>query len=556
MSKEPNNIDRLVREKLDGFEMTPPPSVWENTSASLNSKKKRPFYLWFILGVAAVAALGTGIYFFSTQADKTEQLAVNDARNPIQAKSNSSEANEKNLNSKTNTSSFDKSSNSETEPGLNSADDDTNDSFGSDGNKNDDRTDGNRSSFDGNDSKKSTTDADRSRKDALLQGDSDNKFGSSGEKDSNNRFAFNGSKGSKDQRQKDASLKGDHSEGNSDGGDNIATADHSNSDSKKKRKDSADARDANGRGDDDTSDNSLNDRTDNQSLADKNKPNDLSNLKASPKAQDYGSLPLRPAEEFVGEQPSIVTDSIEDEPLPEITPFWKSLSIEGAVGVSTFRNQAKKSTPQSLLTTLNNVASAQQSIDFRFGLNYHFSERFSFQSGIHYNSSRENYRFDSEESYTYSVIDTISFSIDSVTMDTTFVLDSTIYDSTFIVANDLQNTYRIFTLPFHFAWSQSISPRGVLEFALGGEISILGRNTGLIIVDNSGFSFDAQSGYHTTGMLSVGGSIKYLHRFGDHHSAYIEPWAQFGVTNQSKPMISYESLRRRYGIRVGYRFYF
>jgi hypothetical protein len=554
MSKEPNNIDRLVREKLDGFEMTPPPSVWENTSASLNSKRKRPFYLWFILGVAVVAALGTGIYFFSTQTDKTEQLAVNDARNPIQAKSNSSEANEKNLNSKTNTSSFDKSSNSETEPGLNSADDDTNDSFGSDGNKNDDRTDGNRSSFDGNDSKKSTTDADRSRKDALLQGDSDNKFGSSGEKDSNNRFAFNGSKGSKDQRQKDASLKGDHSEGNSDTGDQIAAVDHS--DSKNDKNDSADVGGARGKDENDTSDNSRADQANTQSSADKNEQKNLSNSIVPKKTENYLNLPLRSVELFSNEQPSIVTDSIEEEPLPEIIPFWKSLSIEGAVGVSTFRNQAKKSTPQSLLTTLNNVASAQQSIDFRFGLNYHFTERFSFQSGIHYNSSRENYRFDSEESYTYSVIDTISFSVDSVTMDTTYVLDSTIYDSTFIVANDLQNTYRIFTLPFHFAWSQPISARGVLEFSLGGEISILGRNTGSILVDNTGFSFDAQSGYHTTGMLSVGGSIKYLHRFGDHHSAYVEPWAQFGVTNQSKPMISYESLRRRYGIRVGYRFYF
>ena len=112
------------------------------------------------------------------------------------------------------------------------------------------------------------------------------------------------------------------------------------------------------------------------------------------------------------------------------------------------------------------------------------------------------------------------------------------------------------TLPFQFAWSQPISEKGRLELALGGAVTIFGRNSGSLINGDSTALIGADAGYKTTGLLSLGGSIKYLHRFGNHHSVYIEPWAQFGISNQSLPALTYESLRRRYGIRIGYRYYF
>ena len=531
MSKEPNNIDRLVREKLDGLEMTPPPSVWKNTSASLNSKKKRPFFLWFIMSVAVVAALGTGIYFFSTQTDKTQQLAVSDSSNQDE-KFNSPETNtESTSNSKKNTdSSTDDFRNDEATSGSNSADENSaNDSFGNTAQNGDGLTDGNDFSLDSNGSRKTTFDKERSQKDLTLQGDSNEK------------------------KEKDAFIYGGQSVGNSHAGDKIATVDHS--DSKNDKTNSGDTRNISNQDDSDPSNKSPDERTNSRLRTNRNAQNHLPTSIDLKETVEFGSLPPRPAEEFASEQPSIIPSKIGAYPLRPTPPFWKAFSLEAALGVSTFNNHPKKTTPTNLLNILNATASREQSVDFRFGVNYHLSNRFSIQSGVHFNASKEDYSYNKDQLVTTMQFDTISFTVDTTTFDTTFVIDTNYSYSTVTVNNTVTNSYRLLTVPFQFAWSHPISTRGSLELAAGGAISVFGRNSGTVI-DTDSSTIGADIGYKTTGLLSLGGSIKYLHRFGNHHSVYIEPWAQFGITNQSNSPLPYESLRRRYGIRVGYRFYF
>lgn len=473
MSKEPNNIDRLVREKLDGFEMTPPPSVWENTSASLNTGRKKRLFLWFALGITALITLGTSAYYFSSEDTPTEQVAAT------------------NVGSKTNNS-IRKNAKEENNANLDA----------------------------GNSSAKK----DNLAADAKLSTNSGNPSNDLLKKDSGISINDKG----------DFSTKKSDTRANDFGntGDQRTLADQDQKDLSSKQNDSGKTDELN------------------------SQQNAHAHSAGSKHTENYSSLQTHPLQLLKSEEPMLATNTIEEDSLPVPIPFWKSLSVEGAIGMSTFKNQAKKSTSPNLLEVLNNVASGQSSFDFRFGVNYHFTDRFSFQSGLHYNASKENYSFNSSEIVTYSYIDTISFTVDSTTFDTTYIINTIAYDSTIVTANDGRNSYRILTLPFQFAWSQPISARGVLEFSLGGAISIFGKNTGSVIVDQTNFSLDAQQGYHTTGMLSLGGSIKYVHRFGNHHSVYAEPWAQFGITNQSGPQISYESLRRRYGVRVGYRFYF
>ncbi|MCH2218504.1 MAG: hypothetical protein MK076_10630 [Flavobacteriales bacterium] len=513
MSKEPNNIDRLVREKLDGFEMTPPPSVWENTSASLNPGNKRRFLLWLVLGIVAFGILGTGVYYLSSEDSSGEQFAVNASEKTINLNKENNQTKNKLIKAKT-------SSVENNQLGSNT-----------ELNKNDENA---------------TMDSYDEGSDTYVSDKDDASTDKSNSQSKNlNGSVYSEQVASTHRSQKDNSSKQTQTD---DGSSNSQTSVKKNLDSS--GGDLAHSKiSTQNNGERFPNGNSQGDKIDNQQ-------NNLPNSIESNPTENYGSLKTQPIQQIKSEEPMLATNVVEEDSLPVPVSFWKSLSVEGAIGMSTFKNQAKESTPQSLIDALNSAASSQSSFDFRFGLNYHFTDRFSIQSGIHYNAAKEKYSFNNSEIVSYTQIDTISFIVDTMAQDTTYIISTVSYDSSIVTANEVQNSYRIFTLPFQFAWSQPISARGALEFSLGGAISIFGRNTGSVIVDNSNFAVGAETGYHTTGMLSLGGSIKYLHRFGNHHSVYVEPWAQFGVTNQSTPQISYESLRRRYGVRMGYRFYF
>lgn len=267
-------------------------------------------------------------------------------------------------------------------------------------------------------------------------------------------------------------------------------------------------------------------------------------------------LPLRSFAYFKSASGTLIDPSIEEDSLPALIPFWKSLSFEASFGMSTFSIvPSKQTTEPEFASLLMNASTGRLGYDGRLGINYHFSPVISFQTGLEYSYSKENYAYTKAEISTYSYMDTVSFSIDSVTMDTTYVINSVSYDSTTISSHEDKNTYLFLSIPFHFAWHQQIGVRGELEVAIGGAISLYGRNSGAVIADANNFVLSSQEGYHVSGMFSVGGSLKYLHHLNDRHAVYIQPWARFGVTNQSTPSLPYETFRNSYGLRFGYRFY-
>ncbi|MDG1331414.1 MAG: hypothetical protein P8P74_03745 [Crocinitomicaceae bacterium] len=507
MSKEPSNIDRLVREKLNGFEMTPPPSVWENTSASLQSGRKKRFFIWFIFGIAALALLGTGIYFYSSNTTSNEQLLAANADN---------------------------------QTSQSSKNDSGEDKAGSNSNNNDNNTTSQRDTDSQNpaDSQDELSREDLNGKSDLSSLDLD--------KQQSTFSASRYQQGSDKQSEKDKSSP----RSGSDLGDN----------SKRDARDlSTDSKGTGSQAPDSFKGNdSPGDAKPNPSLPLQN-GNDASAGNSNDKSEktvEYSELPLYDLGLLNTLNTKSALADLDKGSFSNIAPKQQLFSLEGSIGASTFKNKPnEKTTDPQLFSILNNAASNRQSFDVRLGLNYHLTNRISLQTGVHYTSSSEDYTYESEEITTLSYVDTVSFTVDSVTMDTTFNINTFYYDTTIIVANNQRNTYKLFSLPFQFAWSQPISPRSSLEFAMGGELSLFGNNTGTTILNDS-TTVLASSAYRTSGMLSIGGSIKYLYHFGNRHAVYVEPWAQFGLTNNNTPQLNYTSLRRRVGIRFGYRFYF
>ncbi len=509
MSKEPNNIDRLIREKLDGFEMTPPESVWTSTSSALSAKRRKRFFIWFMLGFGALLIAG-GMYFFIPETGKSEELVAQHTQKD---------------------SSKEKMETSGVEEGV---DETPMDDIDSDA------------------VTVQTTPSTKMDTSKLSESNSTNDaFNPTySSKKSNAKTKSSGSNDSKVDEQKGLSLNqtNDNKVSKPEGveGQNFSTKNESGSGNELSMDASSDKQTSSAG----ISTSTKRTETDGQTSS--------SSIIPSPDSSELrGSLPLNPIMPIP--QPKGMLVSFEQEHTPPFvkSPFWKAFSLEASMGVSSFRNiPSSEGIDPLILTALNNAASDQFSLDARFGVNYHFTDRFSFGSGLQYNASRENYQYKSEEVVPYTVVDSITYTVDTSLFDTTYITHTSVYDSSIIASGVSLNTYRIFSLPFQFNWTQPISPRSALEFSVGGAVSLFGTNTGVVLPDTSDFTIDAQEGYHTSGMLSVGGSMKYLYRFGNHHSVYVEPWIQLGVTNQSTPALNYESVRRRYGIRVGYRFYF
>jgi len=509
MSKEPNNIDRLIREKLEGFEMTPPTTVWESTSSALSTGKRKRFFLWLTLGVLGALLLAVGTYFLVVDDERSGELVAQDSSKTEELRATEIDNSTSNANSVRGKQGEQSDvNNHDNDPSVSSAE--LNGQEVSDGG-----------------AQKMNTSSGSSLGGANVSSDNG--------KSKENPSARKGQKDDKGQSTSDRSDTGSSMSGDSNDSKSLSTSGSSGE---------------TGKGDGETTSFAGGDEKEN------GESSDSGARSSTDDSEQLDGLPLKPVLPFYQPKGLLVTS--EEEELPTVkSPVWKAFSVEASVGISKFRNvPSSKLTDPLILAALNDAASNQLSLDARFGINYHFTDRFSFGSGIHYNAARENYQYDSEQIVTYTVVDSITFTVDTATFDTTYTTHTSVYDSSVVSSSIGVNTYRIFTLPFQFNWTQPLSQRSALEFSLGGAVSLFGRNTGVVLPDTSNFAIDAQEGYHTSGMLSVGGSVKYLYRFGNHHSVYVEPWMQLGVTNQSTPALNYESLRRRYGIRVGYRFYF
>ncbi len=69
MSDKQKHIDQLFKDKLENFEMSPDPSVWNSIEASLEKKRRKNAFIWLQRsGVAAVVAIAFALgWYFSSR---------------------------------------------------------------------------------------------------------------------------------------------------------------------------------------------------------------------------------------------------------------------------------------------------------------------------------------------------------------------------------------------------------------------------------------------------------------------------------------------------------
>ena len=87
MKEELNNMDKIFREKLDGFSEEPPAFVWDNIQANLSGirrKKRMAWYSWSAVAALLLLAFIAGWYFNESAEKQVPQVAETEKVNPVE----------------------------------------------------------------------------------------------------------------------------------------------------------------------------------------------------------------------------------------------------------------------------------------------------------------------------------------------------------------------------------------------------------------------------------------------------------------------------------------
>jgi hypothetical protein len=93
MKEELNNMDKIFREKLEGFSEEPPAFIWDNIQANLSGirrKKRMAWYSWSAVAAMLLLAFIAGWYFNESSDKAVPQVAETEQVDPVE-KNNSQE---------------------------------------------------------------------------------------------------------------------------------------------------------------------------------------------------------------------------------------------------------------------------------------------------------------------------------------------------------------------------------------------------------------------------------------------------------------------------------
>ncbi|MFT5779687.1 MAG: hypothetical protein ACI837_002646 [Crocinitomicaceae bacterium] len=537
MSEENNHIDEVIRQKLDGFEMTPPADVWAKTEALIVPvSRSRRTWLFLLGGLLLVGLTVTGIMIYTGNENVGNQLAQNDLTSPQHTSTDQSKS--ENSSSSKNSSSKNSSSENSSPESLSSK------------NSTSESSTSKNSSDTNTTSTSNTSESDtESNQTNLNQGGILNVGVASHLKiaASPGWFdAYNYVHGtsiqyvSSDQLSKNLASSGFNGNYRPSGSQAFP----------------------------------IDDKLIDDKLVDDKLDTDITLISDKTKLDD----PLTPAKSddskpLIKESYSPILMSImdlkkikggpdrslEDKKLGDITPGKKPsrFSIDFSAGISTFQMRTKDTSASPALGALLKTAPNKRlGLDFDLGVNYVLWKKLSLHTGVQYSKLNEQLELNSPITTTYTYLDTTGVIWDSVAMDSVYVIVPISYEDTVNISINESNSYQLMSIPFGVSWRARLSTRSNLEMYLGGAINIYSKHVGQAISDESGNLILASDAYKKSGQLSISASVRYIYQLNEKHAVYVEPWFKSGISLFNTTSLTYKSRMYRTGVKLGYRFYF
>lgn len=240
---------------------------------------------------------------------------------------------------------------------------------------------------------------------------------------------------------------------------------------------------------------------------------------------------------------------------PSVSPFLQRLSIDLGAGVSTYRLKYNGNGASNASGINGSSHTDYLGYNFNATFNYDISKSFAAYAGVNYSYLKNRSEYQTNYTCDCFVFDSSYAFFDTVTQDSVYDYFLTPEYIDVTTNHSSVNRVRLFTIPFGFSYKMDIGVLSDLELRLGGSIGIYQRSTG-VLGQEDGKEILANQAFRLQGSFSGTAAVRYLYNFGHHSSIYAEPWVRVGINNFSRTDFNYRTRLINGGFNVGYRFRF
>ena len=483
--------DDKLKQKLEGFEMTPPENAWSGIQNGLpGNKRRRGFFLWSVLLLLLIGGAAT-TYVMTMEPNGIAKPTTSANKN---FKNNNTDNTHKNSGNPIST---------DTEKQLIAENSNTTESS----------VDVNPSSGK-NTSPNTLVSNSTTKTDEKSVNDQNSAAISSGKREKNNSTSSNTSDGKDNSTANSDKKNPSESASNNSKGDNAQNTPLNNSSVN-------------------TNTTSAEEEEQNASISvaamESLKALEIENLPYSPQGQgDFSSKPMK-------------------------TPRRANWSAELGIGLSSFSYSPKASAGNNLQTYIKDAQTKEIGRDFYARINYHLNPLISLHTGAEFQQNSYNVNYQTSSTTTFTVYDTTGWYFDTLTQQQIPIVDSSTATNTTFQDQMIQNSESLINIPIGIRFHVPLGVRSQLGIAATGLVGIRTKATGSILVDENGQLVDMNTAYRKSGNLSMRLSVRYSYMLNENFAVYAEPWYGFGLNNRSTNGLPYETKFSNTGIYVGIR---
>ncbi len=550
MLDKQKHIDDAVKDKLDGFELSPPSEAWRAIQAGSSSTRK--IGLWLFFSGLAVGIVILGVWYFtqtttngpgdkqglaegSSKLSKdiaNEQVSQSDkvASTSDNSNVNNNQASENNVNAKR----------SEIEA-YNSTPESSNIST---------PTHGVANSSSGNTSSSNTSNAGNSaasNRNSSSNSSSTNSSNNTGSSSSGERNSLAANNTSNTSNRNTSGFNASSQGATGTQGTSPNTSAVSQNQNGSNNSTGSNETEIGGNSTQNTTDN-----TSNAASASNNNTGLGTSVAETKSAMELIVLSALPIDLDLGDMPEHENNPMDSH--GRIFPRWRA---HAGIGLNSLKQQFDKTTANtSFGEGLEQNSNLSSGLNFEAGLAYYFTPGLFAETGYNFTSFGETYGFSYTDSITTYQIDTVGAYQDSATGDTIYITDSTAMSNYLSSIGYQENFYKIHSIPLMMGYTFQVGRRWNFDVSGGVNISVFSKFDGRAIQNAQYDLIDLESSHKKAGLLSARAMIRANYLFGEKHGVYLGASLSKHISSFNNSNLIYDRKLRFIGLSAGYRIIF
>lgn len=237
-----------------------------------------------------------------------------------------------------------------------------------------------------------------------------------------------------------------------------------------------------------------------------------------------------------------------------VFPRWRA---HLGFGLNSFSQQFDKAMANNgVVENLEQNSIQSSGISADAGIAYYFTPGLYAETGYNYKSFSESYSFAYTDSATTYQIDTVGAYQDSVTGDTIYITDSTAMTNYLAVDGYQENFYKTHSIPLMLGYTFQVGRRWNFDVSGGVNVSIFSKFSGRAIENQDYDLIDLENSHKKAGLLSARAMIRANYLFGEKHGVFVGGSLSKHLSSFNNSNLFYDRKLRFAGLTAGYRIIF